>query len=144
MTGPGAAWNDVPAWVRRNRDGLPQPGTAGERAGEAYRVEAGRPAGSVARQCLDVPHAAHEGCAGIPEPGPAGRPRQRGVQRDRRTVTMDGPVVERVEQLAEQQYGGNYSAALQAVAEAGLAALDATTRMAAAEAELDRLTGGPA
>jgi hypothetical protein len=52
---------------------------------------------------------------------------------------MDEPVVERVEQLAEQQYGGNYSAALQAVVEQGLAVLDHAARYAAANAELDEL-----
>ena len=69
-----------------------------------------------------------------------GRPRERGVRRRKRDATMDAGVVERVEQLAVQQYGGNYSAALQAVVEHGLAVVDVTARMRAAEAELDGIT----
>lgn len=71
---------------------------------------------------------------------PAGRPRRRGVRRVRRDVTLDGPVVERVEQLAHLEHGGNFSAALQAVVEAGLASGSVAERLAAATAEVDRLT----
>lgn len=78
--------------------------------------------------------------AGAAYSEPAGRPRQRGVRRRSRDATMDAVVVERVEQLAGQQHGGNYSAALQAVVEAGLATMDAAARMAAAGVELDQLT----
>lgn len=70
---------------------------------------------------------------------PAGRPRERGVRRRKRDATMDAGVVERVEQLATARYGGNYSAALQAAAERGLAELEPLAeRVARFDAELEQ------
>ena len=71
-----------------------------------------------------------------------GRPRQRGVRRDKHSVTLSRPAASRVQQLADAEHGGNFSAALEVVVQRGLHFSDPAAGVAlqAAAAEVDRLT----